>query len=63
MTKRYKTCAYCGKELGDTFLKVMDNFLIVKYFDELDESDNAFCSESCVCESIMVEELDNEVEE
>lgn len=61
MPKRYKYCAHCGCELGDTFLKVMDNFLIYKYFDDLDGSDNAFCSEECICANIMVEELDNEM--
>lgn len=59
--KKYHECAHCGCELGDTFLRIMDNFLIAKYFDFLDGSDNAFCSEECVCASLMVEECNNEM--
>ena len=61
MPKKYKYCAYCGDELGSTYYKITDNFLIAKYFDELDGSDNAFCCESCVCASVMAEEYENEV--
>lgn len=50
-------CANCGKEIVENYYKVGDNFLQVKYFDE--ESENIFCSEDCLCESLSVIEVEN----
>lgn len=55
-----KRCAFCGKELGKRFFKCLDNYLQVKYFEEQDESDNAFCDQQCFCDSLSLEEVDNE---
>ena len=57
--KKYVYCAKCGCELGKTVWRVLDNFLQVKYFDEIDGSDNAFCSEECLLRSISAEEVAN----
>jgi hypothetical protein len=61
MPKKYKYCSWCGKKLEDTYLMVADNFLIVNWFDEVDGSDNVFCSEECILEQFGVEERDNKV--
>ncbi len=50
--KAFKYCANCGQELGEEFYLFTDNFLQVKYFDS-DEC-NAFCSEQCACEALML---------
>ena len=54
-----KVCAVCGKEIpcGETYLKVCDNYLQVKFFEELDESDNAFCSNECLKKALSVMEF------
>lgn len=52
-----KTCANCGTEIDvkkDGYLMIGDNFLQVKYFEEQDGSDNIFCSENCICQSLSV---------
>ena len=61
--KKYIHCAKCGAELGGRFFLYCDNFLQVKYFDEQDGSDNAFCSMYCAAASLMLEETENEVDE
>ena len=61
--RKYKTCANCGCELGEEFYMYRDNFLQVKYFEAEDGSDNAFCSETCAAESLMLESVDNVTEE
>ncbi|HCC35589.1 MAG TPA: hypothetical protein DEQ02_08150 [Ruminococcaceae bacterium] len=45
--KKYIYCARCGEELGGTYHFYVDNYLQVKYFEQQDGSDNAFCSETC----------------
>lgn len=58
--KEIVKCATCGRELDvkeDGYIKVLDNYLQQKYFDELDESDNIFCSESCLCEALTAERV------
>lgn len=55
-----KICAQCRKEIDtekDGFWTCRDNFLQAKYFDELDGSDNIFCSQDCACEALMIEQL------
>lgn len=47
-----KHCACCGKEIEGTYLKVGDNFLQVKYFENDDE--NIFCSKECLLKSLSV---------
>jgi len=59
MNKKYKYCAECGAELENYFHMFKDNYLQVKYFEEQDGSDNAFCSETCACESLMLEVEEN----
>ena len=58
--KKYKYCAECGKPIGESFFMYRDNFLQVKYFEQEDGSDNAFCDENCAAQSLMLEEMDNE---
>lgn len=57
--KKYCYCANCGQPLGDTYYYFSDNYLQVKYFEEMDGSDNAFCCETCACESLMLEIAEN----
>ncbi len=61
--KKYETCANCGAELGDEYYTVRDNFLQVKYFEEPDGHDNAFCSQECACEALMIEAVPNRKED
>ena len=61
-------CAQCGEEIGpgETYLKVCDNFLQRRFFDDPDERDNVFCSQACVCDALSVMEFevpDSEMEE
>lgn len=53
-------CANCHKEIhaGTPYFKVMDNFLQLRYFDA--DSDNVFCSQECLCESLSVIEVPND---
>ena len=55
-----KICAVCGKEIevGESYLKVCDNFLQRKYFEAEDESDNVFCSDECLRDALSVIEFD-----
>lgn len=54
-------CAECGKEIEESYYMVGDNYLQVKYFEELDGSDNVFCSQNCLCEALSV--ISKEVKE
>lgn len=53
-------CAKCGKRLDDEFLMVQDNFLQVKYFDDPDGLDNAFCSSECLMNALSVATVEME---
>lgn len=44
-----KVCAECGKEIEDTYLTILDNFIQIKYFDN--EKDNVFCCQECLDKS------------
>ena len=57
-----RICANCGLPITETErrLRCRDNYLISKYFDS--EENNIFCSESCLLESLSVEEYANEDE-
>jgi hypothetical protein len=67
-------CAHCGQEIRKRknergniytgYYRYLDNFLQVKYFEELDGSDNVFCSRQCAGEALRLvySELDEEVE-
>lgn len=57
--RRY--CANCNCECVDEYYKVLDNYLQVHYFD--DEASNCFCSQSCFCEFVMLEDFNAEDEE
>lgn len=52
-------CANCGKEIeaGDEYYRCLDNYLIVKYFD--DDSCNVFCSQGCFCQFLSLTEFYN----
>lgn len=50
-----KYCAYCGKEIEKSYLKILDNYLMIKYFDS--EEDNCFCSSECLMKSLFVKEI------
>lgn len=56
---KYKYCSQCGCELGERIWRILDNFLQVKYFDEIDGSDNAFCSEECLLKAISAKDVEN----
>ena len=51
-------CAHCKCDIKDNYFMVGDNYLQVKYFEELDGSDNIFCSKDCLCESLSVMEME-----
>lgn len=55
-----KTCSVCGREIpeGETYLKVCDNFLQARFFEEEDESDNVFCSDLCLMDALTVKRLE-----
>lgn len=55
-----KICAVCGQEIpcGETYFKVCDNYLQVKFFEALDGSDNVFCSNECLQEALSVIEFE-----
>ncbi|MDR0924200.1 MAG: hypothetical protein LBN31_07610 [Hungatella sp.] len=58
-----KVCAVCGKEIDtvkDGYVTCRDNFLQVMYFEEVDRSDNVFCSQECACELLMIEHVYDE---
>lgn len=52
-----KYCATCGSEIEQSYFMVGDNYLQAKYFEEQDGSDNIFCSQECLCESLSVMEV------
>lgn len=54
-----KVCANCGKEIEGNYLKIGDNFLQIKYFDD-EETENVFCDQTCLCEALSVLEIDEE---
>lgn len=58
-------CACCNKQIEFEYLIVGDNYLQIKYFEEEDGSDNIFCSDECLKETLSVQtfyvkELENE---
>lgn len=55
-----KKCAVCSLEIpsGQTYLKVCDNFLQVRFFEEEDGSDNVFCSDECLKTALSVMEVE-----
>jgi hypothetical protein len=57
--KKYTHCANCGAELEDEYFFYADNFLQINYFEEVDGSDNAFCSEACALECLMLTAAEN----
>ena len=59
MFKKQKCCAFCKKELGESYFLFCDNHLQAKYFDCPDGSDNAFCDQNCACGALMLEEMPN----
>lgn len=56
-------CFNCGREIGDTYYKCLDNYMQSNYFEYEDERDNIFCSQECFCEFMELTEMDNEGEE
>ncbi len=55
-----RVCAQCGKEIDpvkDGFVMRRDNFMQVKYFQEMDGSDNVFCSQDCACQYLSIERV------
>lgn len=59
MARKYQHCANCGEDLEDEFYYFSDNYLQIKYFDEPDGSDNAFCSKECACQALMLTSQEN----
>ncbi len=58
MKQKQKRCASCGKEIQQHYFKCLDNYMITRYFDEQDGSDNIFCSKGCFCESLSLEQVE-----
>ncbi|MCH4010356.1 MAG: hypothetical protein LKE77_08365 [Companilactobacillus sp.] len=58
-----KTCAECSQSIGfgEMYYSIGDNFLQFNYFEREDGSDNIFCSQQCLMDSLSVEQ--DEVEE
>ena len=58
-----KKCAKCGKTIEETYFKVLDNHLQLKYFDS--DEENCFCSQECFCDYVMLQEqnLEDEITE
>lgn len=58
--KKIIRCAECGNEIpeGEDYYVVEDNFLQAQYFDG--QADNCFCSEECLCRSLLVESHRND---
>ena len=55
-----RVCAQCGKEIDpvkDGFVMCRDNFIQAKYFQEMDGSDNIFCSQDCACQYLSIERV------
>lgn len=57
-----KVCANCGMLIQpeESYYKVGDNYLQVKYFDS--EEENIFCSKDCLCSALSVLEIDSDGE-
>ena len=53
-------CSECGKEIKNTYFTILDNFLIIKYFDS--DKDNIFCSQECLNKALTIEEVELEEE-
>ena len=58
-----KVCATCGKEIEGDYYKCLDNFIQVKYFDNPEQEDNIFCSESCFCKALSLGVISSETGE
>jgi hypothetical protein len=56
--RKYTTCAWCGKALGEEYLVWRSNHPQRDWFD-YDNIDNAFCAEECAGEALMLETIDN----
>lgn len=51
-----KCCSVCGEEIdtvNNGYLKVLDNYLQVKYFES--DEDNCFCSTACLAKYMSAE--------
>lgn len=48
-------CSHCDKKLDFDFLTIRYNFLVVKFFEEEDGSDNMFCSSDCLANSLSAD--------
>lgn len=49
-------CATCNNEIEEDYLKIGDNFMLVKFFEE--DEHNIFCSEACLCKCLSVGTVD-----
>lgn len=56
-----KYCATCGTKIKGRYLKIGDNYLQAKYFDD-EEKENIFCTETCLCQSLNTIEIDEDGE-
>lgn len=50
-------CAECGKELTDTALTPLDNWLQWEHYTKCNPKDRYFCSTECFADSWMLEEI------
>lgn len=57
-----KYCASCGLEIEGSYLKIGDNYLQAHYFDD-EDTENIFCSETCLCHALSVIEVDENGDE
>ena len=55
-----KECAVCKQDIEEGYYTYQDNFLQAKFFDEMDGSDNIFCSPECAGQALMLTWVPNE---
>lgn len=48
-------CAVCHEEIKEEYLTVTENHIQRDFFEELDGSDNIFCSDACLYSALMIE--------
>ena len=58
--KMHRECTICGKPLEAKYFKCLDNFMLTKFFDCYEGTDNSFCSEECFCKHMSLEEVEDD---
>ena len=55
--KKSMYCSNCKKRINGSFITVRDNFMIRKFFQFEDGSDNVFCGSECLANFLSSEEI------